>query len=87
MEMVRLCWITMERVINLGLVALMFRRSLVVSHGDRSERGSKESWSNLVDFVCVFFLVVGCGPIWPWFVGFFFLFFLLWLVVIWSDCC
>ena len=26
------------------------------------ERGSKESWSNLVDLVC--------GPIWPWFVGF-----------------
>ena len=33
MEMVRLCWITMERVINLGLVALKFRQSLVVSHG------------------------------------------------------
>ena len=35
MEMVRLCWITMERVINLGLVALMFRQSLVVNHGAR----------------------------------------------------
>ena len=37
MEMVRLCWIFMERVINLGLVALMFRRSLVVSHGAQVE--------------------------------------------------
>ena len=35
MEMVRLCWITIERVINLGLVALMFRLSLVVNHGAR----------------------------------------------------
>ena len=33
MEMVRLCWITMERVVNLGFVALMFRQSLVVNHG------------------------------------------------------
>ena len=31
--MVRLCWITMEKVINLGLVALMSRWSLVVNHG------------------------------------------------------
>ena len=32
------------------------------------EHGLKESWSNLV---CGFFLVMGCGPIWLWFVGFF----------------
>ena len=58
-----------------------------------SERGLKESWSDLVDLVCGFFFgygfFFGCGL---WFdlamvCGFFFLFFLLWLVVIWSDCC
>ena len=42
----------------------------------RSECGSKESWSNLVDLVCGFFFAMGCGPIWLWFVGFFPFFFL-----------
>ena len=59
----------------------------------RSERGSKESWSDLVDLVCGFFFAVGFGPIWPWFVGFF-PFFLavvggdlvrLLLIFFWSD--
>ena len=52
----------------------------------RSERGSKESWSDLVDLVCGFF---GCG-LWSdlaMVCRFFSFFFLLWLVVIWSDCC
>ena len=40
------------------------------------ERGLKESWSDLVDLVCGFFLAMGCGPIWLWFVGFFPFFFL-----------
>ena len=25
----------------------------------------------MVDFICGFFLAVGYGPLWPWFVGFF----------------
>ena len=37
MEMVRLCWITMKRVINLGLMVLMFKQILVVNHGARVE--------------------------------------------------
>ena len=50
------------------------------------ERGSKESWSNLVDLVCGFFL--GCG-LWSDLAmvcgGFFFSFFPFFLAVVGGD--
>ena len=50
----------------------------LIVHG--SESGSKESWS---DLVWGFFLAVGYGPIWLWFVSFFF--FPFFLVVVGGD--
>ena len=38
----------------------------------------------MVDLVCGFFLVVGCGPIWLWFMGVFFFSFCF-LVVVGGD--
>ena len=49
------------------------------------ERGLKESWSDLVDLVCGFFWAMGCGPIWPWFVGVFFFFFPFFFAVVGGD--
>ena len=74
MEMVRLCWITMERVINLGLVALMFKQSSVVNYG-----AQVGAWIEgvMVRFGLWSDLAMVCG--------FFSFFCLLWLVVIWSD--
>ena len=52
-----------------------------MEHG--SEHGSKESWSDsVVGFFWLWVVVQFDHGLWV-----FFLFFLLWLVVIWSDCC